>query len=381
MAKQPTDPAQRAQQTIAAEREARAVAAALEGLRRQLDPTRTALQATTKAAGMFGGVVNGMQTLASFGGRPAAAIGAIGGQFGKLLGMAGPWGAAAGAFVSTLSQLPQLFKSAGDSMAELVAKFSPATASRWTAAWDDLSAALGGYLAPVLEQMTGVVRWFGDTIASWGPVFEPLIAQMSQMAGLFGSAIGDTLNAYGEFAIVTAQVMLPFLQVMIEIGSGPLRLVVDLMGKFADWLRDVAQRLALFFGIDMPKVAGSSSGMAAKSTGVSTVQNMLTQLQQRAFALGGGFGKKEDYAMKSVDIMGKILAWLQNDLPAHLLNVAVDIYNWIAKTIDQVAVSLANQGINIANNTLGVLNLVGQLASKFGLRTAVGNGVPSPFPT
>jgi hypothetical protein len=371
VAKQPTDPAQRAQQTIAAEREARAVAAALEGLRRQLDPTRTALQATTKAAGMFGGVVNGMQTLASFGGRPAAAIGAIGGQFGKLLGMAGPWGAAAGAFVSTLSQLPQLFKSAGDSMAELVAKFSPATASRWTAAWDDLSAALGGYLAPVLEQMTGVVRFFGDTIAAWGPVFEPLIAQMSQMAGLFGSAIGDTLNAYGEFAIVTAQVMQPFLQVMIEIGAGPMRLVVDLMGQFADWLREVAQRLALFFGIEVPKVAGSSSGMAAKSTGVSTVQNMLTQLQQRAFALGGGFGKKEDYAMKSVDILGKIFAWLQNELPKHLIQLGVDAYNWFVTEMNRTVGPLVTQGVNIATRVLAIYNIANTAAIKFGL-SAVG---------
>ncbi len=339
------DPNQRARQTVQAEQEAKQVAAALEALRRQLDPTRQALQGTTKAAGAFAGVVGGMQSIASMGGQPAAAIASFGGGLSKVLSLAGPWGQAAGVFVSTLSQMPQLFKSAGDSMANFVAKFSPATAGRWTQAWDDLSAAIGSYLVPVLELATGVVRYFGDAIAGWQVVFQPVIDQMSQMVGLYGSAFGDVTNSLMEFAAVTAQVMVPFLQVVIEIGAGPLKLCVDLLGQFADWLRQVAQQLALFFGIDMPRFKGSSAGMAARGTGTSTVQNMLTQLQQRAFALGGGPGKKEDPAAKSANILLQIHQWLTQTLPNIIGNKAMEIWNNIVQAIGRLATSLARVGI------------------------------------
>jgi hypothetical protein len=361
------DPRQQAENAIKAEQEAKAVAKALEALRKELDPTRQALQNTEKAAGGFRAVVSGLQSVASMGGQPAAAISAVGGQFGKLLSMAGPWGAAAGMFVETLSSLPQMFKSAGDSIAGYVGKLNPTAAARWTQAWDDMAAAIGGYLMPILENMTGVVRFFGDAIAGWQPIIQPIIDQAMRLAGSFGSAFGGVIDSLMEFSAVGVQVLVPFLQIMTDINAGPLRLVVIGLQAFSMWLHNVAQQLALFFGIDLPKFNGSSAGMAARSTGVSSVQAMLTNLQTRAFALGGSSGKGADPALQAANFLEKILGWIEKTLPAELKARAKEIVDAITTAAKQVpgqgAVGLASGAVNVQS---GMNNAVEN--AKFGLR-------------
>lgn len=366
-------PAQRAQNTINAEKEAKAVADALEKLRRQLDPTRESLQKSEKAAGVFQKVTYGLQSVASMGGQPAAAITAVGGQVAKLGAAFGPVGAVIGNVIQTVAQIPQLFKSAGDSIANYVGALNPSVAQRWTQAWADMSAVIGGYLMPVLEMMTGVVRFFGDQLAGWQPVFQPIIDQLTQIYSAFGGAFGDVVNKFSEIGSILLQVFTPFAQVLIDLGSSHLKLVTDLLSRFANYLGVLAQQLALFFGVDVKKFEGSSSGVAARGTGQTNVTSMLSQLQQRAFALGGGSGEKKDYQMEAAKTAFNIYNWLTTTLPVEMGKAAAQIWQKIVEAL----FTLLNKGQEFANSAEAGGNVAFNVI-KNQLRQIV-PGAPLPF--
>lgn len=242
-------------------------------------------------------IFGGLQSIASMGGQPASAIAAVGGQLGQLASLFGPWGAAAGALISTVSQLPQLFKSAADSVAEYVKVFSPATAGRYERAWADLSGSIGELLIPVLEGATRVVRWFGDTAAGLTPVLAPLVETYMGLLSDQWSALGDVVREMATQGALTVEALRPLLPLLVEIASGPARLLTAGLRAMADAMRRVNDLTSRFLGISL-QFDGSSFGKSAVSASTGSVSQLISRSNEAAF--GAAAGGSERQQMKSV---------------------------------------------------------------------------------
>lgn len=325
MAKSPPTPQQQAQSVIDSEKRAAAVAAALEKLRNQLDPTRAATiqlaeeqKKSAESAGLFAGrmrsVLGGFQSIAALGGTPTQAIAAFGGQVSQLVSTMGPAGTVAGAFVSVASQLPQLFKSAADSVANYVQAFSPLTAQRYSRAWADLSASIGQTLMPVLDAATSVVRYFGDTIAGLNQVLGPLVRDVVNSLKPAFTAVGSVFRDMIRVGVILYEVFKPVLNVLVQIADflNPFSLFVTLIGKLAPYITLATNALALFLGIDLNSFQGGSQGKAAaQSTGMTSASAMLDELRKRAFQLGSG-GEANDPVKQQLAVQLRIAQLLSN---------------------------------------------------------------------
>lgn len=332
MAKQPLTPQQQAQATIDAEQRAMAVAAALEKLRNQLDPTRAAAikaaeeqkrlseeqkkaaASANATAGQVRSVFGAFQSIASLGGTPTGAIAAMGGQLSQLASKMGPAGIVTGAFVSAASQLPQLFKSAADSVANYVQAFSPLTAQRYSRAWADLSASIGQTLMPVLDAATSVVRYFGDTIAGLNQVLGPLVRDVVNSLKPSFTTIGTVFREMARVGVVLYEVFKPVLNVLVQIADflNPFAGFVTLMGKLAPYITLATNALALFLGVDLGSFQGGSQGKAAaQSTGMTSASAMLDELRKRAFQLGSG-GDAVDPVKQQLAVQLRIASLLSN---------------------------------------------------------------------
>ncbi len=367
MAKQPLTPQQQAQSIIDAEKRAAQVAVALEKLRNQLDPTREATaklaeaQAKSKAtaekvAGSVQGVFGAMQSIASLGGTPTGLLSAFGGQMGRLLGTLGPAGVAAGSFVNAAFSLPQLFKSAADSVSNYVAAFSPLSAERYSRAWKDLTASIGQMLLPVLNAATSVVRYFGDTIAGLTPVIRPVIegaiAAVKPVFQSIGSVVRDTIRV----GVVFYETFKPIGAMILNITTYPLQKLIEALTHLSRWLTTAVNTFGVLLGVDLPKFEGSSQGKAATSTGMTNVSSMLDDLRRKAYQLGGG-GLAESPEKQQVALQLRIAGLLSSFT---VENVAVAVGAQVAAFVAPL----------LAAASVGITKAIGDLPAKTGKAVA-----------
>lgn len=251
-------------------------------------------------------VVAGLQTIASMGGQPAAAVAAFGGQMSKLTNTF--IGAAPAQFVSVMSQLPQLFKSAADSVSQYVRAFSPATVARYERAWADLTAAIGRVLMPVMDGAIKVVRYFGDTIAGLQPVFGPLVRDIVTALTPTFEQVGRVFREVVGVAAAVYQAFHPLVSVVAGVLN-PLRTFTLAMKLLADILKAVTIGLTMLFGLKMPKFEGASQGLAYVNTQTTTTSAMMQAIRERAFQLGGEKGPdKDQQQINLLDMIAKGIA-------------------------------------------------------------------------
>jgi hypothetical protein len=307
-----------------------------------------ALAAFERAGSVFSKVTTSLQTIASMSGQPAAAVAAFGGQLGKVAGMFGPWGQAVGGFLSTAAQLPQLFKSAADSVANYVRAFSPVTVQRYERAWADLTASVGRILMPVMDGAIKVVRWFGDSIAGLTPVLRPLLRDVLASVGPVLGVIGGALREVVAAGALVYQAFRPLLGVLLDLVS-PVRMFAFAVKMFADGLRTVNAFAAKLLGLKVPQFDGASQGLAHVGTTTTDVGSMMRRLREEAYKLGGG-EEKEDPQVK---LMGEILKVLQNrlaNLPAEFAAaVGLEVQKGLAKVFPPAfQTAIANLGTAIS---------------------------------
>ncbi len=266
-----------------------------------------------KTAASVQRVFGAFQSVASMGGQVTSFVSAFGGQISRLVSTMGPAGTVAGAFISVASQLPQLFKSAADSVANYVQAFSPLTAQRYSRAWADLSASIGQTLMPVLDAATSVVRYFGDTIAGLNQVLGPLVRDVVNSLKPAFTAVGSVFRDMIRVGVILYEVFKPVLNVLVQIADflNPFSLFVTLLGKLAPYITLATNALALFLGVDLGSFQGGSQGKAAQSTGMTSASAMLDELRKRAFQLGSG-GEANDPAKQQLAVQLRIASLLSN---------------------------------------------------------------------
>ena len=259
-------------------------------------------------------VFGAFQSVASMGGQVTSFVSAFGGQISRLVSTMGPAGTVAGAFVSVASQLPQLFKSAADSVANYVQAFSPLTAQRYSRAWADLTASIGQTLMPVLDAATSVVRYFGDTIAGLNQVLGPLVRDVVNSLKPAFTAVGSVFRDMIRVGVILYEVFKPVLNVLVQVADflNPFSAFVTLIGKLAPYITLATNALALFLGVDLGSFQGGSQGKAAaQSTGMTSASAMLDELRKRAFQLGSG-GEANDPAKQQLAVQLRIASLLSN---------------------------------------------------------------------
>lgn len=271
--------------------EAKAKGDAEKAKKKEEDEKAKQLSPLEKAAGHVEGFANGLQSIASMGGQPAAAVNAVGGQVAKLttnlptLGKAigdmvggqiggsisslagkfGPYAAAVGQFIDTAAGLPQLFKSAADSASNYVGAFAPMASERYSRAWQDLTASIGEVLLPVLNAATDVVRFFGDTIAGLTPVVRPLVDFAMRMVRPFALLAGDVFRELVTVGALLVDAFTPLIELMVEMSVGPLRMLAEGMRAVVKVITDVTRAVGGFLGLKVPNFNGASYGKSAQT--------------------------------------------------------------------------------------------------------------------
>ena len=287
-----------------------------------------AAKARQETADKLSGVVSSLRMIASGMGSPTGAVSGLGSGLGMAIG--GP----AGTMVSAVAQLPALFKAGADSVSNFVSAFAPALGARYSQAWADLSASIGEQLLPVLEMATGVVRFFGDIVAGLTPIIRPVVDQLSRIYSAFGGALQDVFNEFIKSFIILDSVFAPFRELMIDLATGPLQLLTWGLKQLAEWLKVATNQLAIFFGVEVPKIEGASMGKAATSVTTTTTDGLLRSLREKAFALGKSGG--EDPAAKSANLLQQIFTWLVNELPSRLMTLAIYVREMVIKEVNTV---------------------------------------------
>lgn len=270
-------------------------------------PNRDQEQADRTAASVQR-VFGAFQSVASMSGNATSAVSAFGGKVASLTSSLGPAGTVVGAFISSAAQLPQLFKSAADSVANYVQAFSPLTAQRYSRAWADLTASIGQTLMPVLDAATSVVRYFGDTIAGLNGVIHPLVTGVISFLKPAFEAVGATFRELIKVGLIMFEVFKPLGGLLLQVFTGPFRLFVDLFGQFIKFVAVGTEALARYFKIKLPKFDGESQGKAFANTSTTSTSSMLQSLREKAYQLGGS-GK--DVPQQQLDIMTLILKKLE----------------------------------------------------------------------
>jgi len=309
-------------------------------------------------------VFGAFQSVASMGGQVTSAVSAFGGQISQLVAGMGPAGTVAGSFISVASQLPQLFKSASDSVANYVQAFSPLTAQRYSRAWADLSASIGQTLMPVLDAATSVVRYFGDTIAGLNQVLGPLVRDVVNSLKPAFTAVGSVFRDMIRVGVVLYEVFKPVLNVLVQIADflNPFTVFVNLLGKLAPYITLATNALALFLGVDLGSFQGGSQGKAAaQSTGMTSASAMLDELRKRAFQLGSS-GAEVDPIKQQLAVQLRIASLLSNlSLEAIGTTIGTKVAAAAKQAIDAIGVLISVTLDKIpVEVTKGVIAALGQ---------------------
>lgn len=239
-----------------------------------------------KLAGQFRGVTSGLQSIASLGGQPASAVSAFGGQVGKLAEQfGGKYGQAIGQFIQTASQLPQLFRSAAESVNNYVQVFSPAVSARYQRAAADLMGAIGEGLVPVLEVATGITRFFADGMTGVVQVVKPFLSiLMDQFRPVFdaaGEVFKELFGVVGQLVLA----FVPLVKILADMGKGPIYLLTLSLKAAADGLEVVSKMLERI-GLVAPTL--DSTGKASRNATISTADDAWRQAVTAAAQQGRG---------------------------------------------------------------------------------------------
>ena len=276
---------------------------------KQPDSSSRDQEQADKTAASVRRVFGAFQSVASMSGNATSAVSAFGGKISSLASSLGPAGTVAGAFVSVVAGLPQLFKSAADSVQNYVQAFSPLTAQRYSRAWADLTASIGQTLMPVLDAATSVVRFFGDTIAGLNGVIRPLVTGVISFLKPAFEAVGATFREIIKVGLIMFEVFKPLGGLLLQVFTGPFRLFVDLFGQFIKFVSVGVTALAKLLGVNLPKFDGESQGKAFANTSTTSASAMLQSLREKAYQLGGS--GKPDIPQQQLDIMALILKKLE----------------------------------------------------------------------
>lgn len=287
-------------------------------------------------------VAFGFQSIASLGGTPAGAISAAGGQLAKLAAQFGPWGQAASTFIQTASQLPQLFKSAADSVASYVQAFAPAIAQRYQRAWADLQAAIGEQLTPVLKGVTEVVRFFADTVAGLTPVVRPVVDAVTRGLRPVMALAGELFRELATEGALFAQAAAPLIGLFAELSSGPLQLTVAGMRGMVWVLGQVTKAVSALLGLKTPEFDGSSYGKSAQQAEFTTSEDLWRKMVEATANQGRG---------EAVDPVPNLLGTANT----HLESIATNIKLFLqASEKGRAAVQTAGTAApSIAANAIG----------------------------
>lgn len=283
-----------------------------------------------QTAGRVREMANAFQSIASMGGQPASAVMAlggqvsrltqnlptlgkafgdmIGGQFGasitSLAGKFGPYATAVSQFIQVAASLPQLFKSAADSVRNYVSAFAPVTASRYDRAWADLIASIGENLTPVLDAATEVVRWFGDTIAGITPVIRPVVQYVTTAFQPIGRLIGDVFRQVLTGGVLLAEAFAPLALIVAELSMGPLQMLVAGMQGVLDVVKALTRGVANLMGLGVPEYDGASRGKSAPTATFTTSSSAWQEVVRNSVNQGRA---------------------TQNDIPNKVSEIATDI--------------------------------------------------------
>ncbi len=268
-----------------------------------------ALKVFEQANAVFAKVTGSLQSVASMGGQPTAAIASFTSQVGKVASLFGPWGQVAGAFVQVAGQIPQVLKSAADSIKNYVQAFSPLTAQRYDRAWADLTAAIGRTLMPVLEGATAVVRYFGDTLAGLQPVLGPLVRELADSLKPVFRDAGVLFRELIANVVLSFQAFAPLRTVLFQLIN-PVNLLVVSMRPMIAMFTQLNQIIGKLFGLKNPNFEGASQGLSYVGTQTTSPAAMLQAIRERAFALGGE--RKAGPAEQQVDLLKMLVDGLQN---------------------------------------------------------------------
>ncbi len=155
---------------------------------------------------------------------------------------------------------------------QYVSKFNPASVTFFERAVADFEASIGQILVPILNAGTQVFRKFGDTVAYFGPILE-------KMAQKYADGIVKGFTALIDFYVV----LVDFLEV-----TQALNAALTILNAVATVFLTIIKALtfAMSGGKGAPKTEGLSQGKAYQPAQTTTVQAMITRLQESAYGLG-----------------------------------------------------------------------------------------------
>jgi hypothetical protein len=297
-------------------------------------------------AGSIGAVAG-----AGLGGGQGGAVGAIGGQVaanvGGSLGVAlSAWFAASKAIGTGLSVLGNALatlqgplsvvgvgfnalnlvmpgvgkglESVVKSLIEMTAKANPGIFQLWTFAINDLQAVIGHSFTPLLEELTSLVRFFGDllnTILPSPAEMETLLAPLKDAFADLKSFFlenADTLRFAAKFTI-EAFVDIMYVAVgVFEVITEPIILAAKALELLVDPLQfiiDLGKELGL---IEEDKLK-SSIGAAAQPAQFNSLAGYESQLQTSAFSIGiSPEQATADNTERSADTLEELLNVMRN---------------------------------------------------------------------
>ncbi len=175
-------------QALAAEKVKQLGGGSVSGLMKGLGTGGPEFAGLLKQAGggsMLGGV-----------GKALSGSGGLGGAVGTVATLLGSLATPVTAALAAVAAVVVGFKVLGDSMAGFVGLYSPATAARWQAAWDDLYAVIGAKLVPALELMTSAVRKTADSFQGSSKTEIGLHA-LGGLGGLLALVVGKSISGQG----------------------------------------------------------------------------------------------------------------------------------------------------------------------------------------
>lgn len=228
----------------------------------------------------------------------------------------------------------------GLSLQSFVALANPAVAEQFTLALKDTLAVIGQALTPVLQVATQILRIFGDAVAGFS-------GDLGQALGVIASALIPVFEVFAEVFARLGQVaaeVLKFVAPLIRFVAEGIKAVFEWLGRGIRFLLDL---IGIEIG-DSPLKKGASTGAAARSAQIGSVQDAISKAMVSALSLGLASGP--NYAAMTaentaqmivrmnslVDKVAKILDWLSKPFKA-VDDAAGDIKSWFGDKIDDLA--------------------------------------------
>lgn len=220
-------------------------------------------------------------------------------------------------------------------LGQFVSKFSPAAVTRFERAVDNLMATLGRALLPLLDAVTGGVRWLADTLGGMlAPARElagPALAALAPLFRAVGAAVRDVVG-------VAQAALLPAWRAV----AGALRDLTPAVAPLVKVLATVAAAALAFQGA----VAGAIARLVAAAVPlvtflVDTFGGLLlaaADLGRELTALAGdALGAAVDLFLALRDALGDLLAPVR-DLAVTLVTGVVqavkDVLGWLRRMVN-----------------------------------------------